>query len=321
MEQSLINRVLVATDFSDCATQALDYASFLAKAHGAPVDILHVTELLPDMDPTGRAAGLYVDERRRMVEGLLQQVVEGFAERGVSARARQRVGVPSQQINEAASYCGADLVVLGSYGRSGLADLALGSTAERVIRSAPCPVFTVRPTSLDPGSSGGQLRTPDPSVRHILAPMDFSDCALEALDYATQLATQFHADMTILHVMEPVYYDLELGSGHIQEEPAKREEAAARLTDLANKLGRAGVTIKTQVRGGMAPDAIVAAAYQIPTGVILMGTHGRRGPTRVANGSVAEAVLRQAPCPVVTLRGLPLENMDRLVSSFARHGP
>lgn len=315
MDQPLINRVLVATDFSDCATHALDYAGFLAKAHAAPVDILHVTELLPDMDPAGPAADLYFKERRLIADGLLQQLVDRYAETGVPAQSRQRLGIPSQQINQVAGECGVDLVVLGSHGRSDLADLALGSTAERVVRGAPCPVFTVRAKPQYRTSTGDQPRTPSPCVRHILSPVDFSDCALEALDYATQLAAQLHADLTILHVMEPVYYDLELGSGHIMEEPAKRKEAEERLDDLTDKLASSGLDINTHVRGGVAPDAIVAAAYHIPTDLIVMGTHGRRGLSRFSSGSVAEAVLRQAPCPVVTLRGLPLGMQDRLVSS------
>ena len=315
MDQPLINRVLVATDFSDCATQALDYAGFLAKAHAAPVDILHVTELSPDMDATAPGTDLYFDERRRIADGLLQQLVDRYAERGVPAQFRQRLGIPSQQISQAASECGADLLVLGSHGRSGLTDLALGSTAERVVRSAPCPVFMVRETPQYRVSAGDQPRTPNPDVRHILAPVDFSNCALEALDYATQLAAQLHSDLTILHVMEPVYYDLELGTGQIMEEPAKRREAEERLIDLAGKLVSSGLDIRTHVRGGVASDAIVAAAYHIPTDLIVMGTHGRRGLSRCSSGSVAEAVLRQAPCPVVTLRALPLAKQDRLVSS------
>jgi nucleotide-binding universal stress UspA family protein len=145
--------------------------------------------------------------------------------------------------------------------------------------------------------------------------VDFSECALEALDYATQLAAQLHADLTILHVVEPIYYDLELGSGQIMEEPAKRKEAEERLADLANKLVSSGPEIRTHVRGGMAPDAIVAAAYHLPTDLIVMGTHGRRGLSKFSSGSVAEAVLRQAPCPVVTLKGLPIGKQHRLVSS------
>jgi nucleotide-binding universal stress UspA family protein len=320
MDRPLINRVLVATDFSDCATHALDYAGFLAKAHAAPLDILHVTEALPDMDPAGPAADLYFTERRRTADGLLQQVVDRYAKRGVPAQCRQRLGIPSQQINQAASECGADLVVLGSHGKSELADLGLGSTAERVVRGAPCPVFTVRAKPEYWSSTGDQPRTPSPSVRHILAPVDFSDCSLEALDYATQLASQLHADMTILHVMEPVYYDLELGSGQIMEEPVKRKESEERLAALADKLASSGLDINTHVRGGVAPDAIVAAAYHIPTDLIVMGTHGRRGLSRFSSGSVAEAVLRQAPCPVVTLRGFSLAKKDRLVSFCVGEG-
>jgi nucleotide-binding universal stress UspA family protein len=248
---------------------------------------------------------------------LLEELVDRSAKAGVVARSRQRLGIPSQEITGAAVECGADLVILGSQGRSGLADIALGSTADRVIRGAscPCPVVTVRALPEYRSCAGDPSKKAPPALHHILAPVDFSECALEALDYAVLLAAQFQADVTVVHVMQPIYYDLELGSGQITDEPAKKERAEERLTDLAGRLAPAGVTVETHIRGGVASDSIIAAAYHIGADLIVMGTHGRRGLTKLFSGSVAEAVLRQAPCPVLTLRSLPLGDYRRLVSA------
>jgi nucleotide-binding universal stress UspA family protein len=320
MAVPIIKRVLTATDLSDSANQALDYAGFFAKTFSVPLDILHVTELLPDMDAADVEADVYFTERRKMAQGSLEELVEHSAAAGVVTRFKHRLGIPSQEITKTAAECGVDLIVLGSQGRSGLADIALGSTADRVVRGASCPVVTVRALPEYGRCTGDRSKKTPPAIHHILAPVDFSKCSLEALDYAALLAAQFRADLTVVHVLQPIYYNLELGSGQVMDEPAKRERAEERLTDLAGRLAPAGVTVKTHIRGGVACDSILAAASHITADLIVMGTHGRRTWTKSYSGSVAEAVLRQAPCPVLTLRSLPAGDYPRLVSALESTG-
>jgi hypothetical protein len=94
MTQPAIKRILLATDFSGCAEQALEYAAFLGNACPAPVDILHVVEILPDLHPADVLAERYFDQCRKQAEKPLDELVQRLTSRGVTARWRQRFGVP-----------------------------------------------------------------------------------------------------------------------------------------------------------------------------------------------------------------------------------
>ena len=310
MTQPVIKRILLGTDFSECADQALEHAAFLGKACPAAVEILHVVEILPDLHPDDVLAERYFDQRRKQAEKPLDELVRRLASVGVTARWRQRFGVPSRQINLAAEELGADLVTLGAYGRTGLTEVLLGSTAERVVQAGPCPVLTVHPVSTP-------RHTPS-TVRHVLAAVDFSLCSLDALDYATLLAKQFGAMLTIMHVMEPVLPGRESGGDVPALVRDQREDAASRLTDLSQELRSQGLAVETVVGRGIAAEAILAETAAREGDLIVMGTRGRRGLTSLIGGSVAEGVLRQATVPVLTVKRLHVPPAARCLSSAIR---
>lgn len=310
MTQPVIKRILMATDFSGCADQALDYAAFLGKACPAAVEILHVVEILPDLHPDDVLAERYFDQRRKQAEKPLDELVRRLASVGVTARWRQRFGVPSRQINLAAEELGADLVTLGAFGRTGLTEVLLGSTAERVVQAGPCPVLTVHPVSTP--------RHTLSTVRHVLAPVDFSLCSLDALDYATLLAKQFGAMLTIMHVMEPVLPGRESGWDVPALVRDQREDTASRLTDLSQELRSQGLAVETVVGRGIAAEAILAETAAREGDLIVMSTRGRRGLTSLIGGSVAEGVLRQATVPVLTVKRLHVPPAARCLSSAIR---
>ncbi len=297
-----IRRILVATDFSECAARALDYAAFLARAYSAQLELLHVVEVLPGSDLDSVAANHYFERCRKQAARPLDEQATYLAEVGLAAKWRVRLGIPSQQINAAATDCEADLVVLGTHGRTGLVEIALGSTAERVVRGAPCPVLTVRSVQDHHRLVGNHGAGAAPAIGHILTPVDFSPCSLEALDYATEIAQVFRAPITILHVIEPIFYDLDVALGHIVQEREKREQAESQLSELVDRLKPRGLSMQTAVRGGITADSILAGAQGQRCNLIVMGTHGRRGLSQLRTGSIAEAVLRRAQCPVLTVK-------------------
>lgn len=143
-----ITRILVPTDFSVQADAALTYAIGLASKFGATVTLVHVFD-----DPFG-AGGVYSGEympipaemRDEMLADLRRRLAEAVARGGHSEVTTQLlVGPIAKTIVGAAREHGADLIVMGTHGRSAVAHLLLGSVAERVVRTAPCPVLTVRP--------------------------------------------------------------------------------------------------------------------------------------------------------------------------------
>jgi nucleotide-binding universal stress UspA family protein len=141
-----IKRILAPSDFSDCSRISLRYALSLARQHSAALDILHVVPSpvyglgeygLPDYAPL----------QKQLEEGSLRELREILAQeipQGIPASALIRTGSAPQEIVEVAKSQGTDLIVISTHGHSGLKHVLLGSTAERVVRHASCPVLVVR---------------------------------------------------------------------------------------------------------------------------------------------------------------------------------
>jgi universal stress protein A len=136
-----LKRILVPVDFSDCSKKALQYAIPYAKQFSAELTLLSVVEpypAVPEMAPTDFET---IGDTRRELERLCQTVPNA-----VRARTLLRTGAPSTEIADAAADIGADLIIIATHGRKGLSRMVLGSTAEKVVRHAPCPVLIVRET-------------------------------------------------------------------------------------------------------------------------------------------------------------------------------
>jgi nucleotide-binding universal stress UspA family protein len=303
MIPSMVKQILFATDFSECAGKAGNHAVFLAKAYEASLYVVHVAES-PLWYGSNAATMLYLEQARQDGERQLAVVEQELTDSGVTAvEVRQPAGIPSEEIKNAARDIGADLVVVGTRGRTGLEAILLGSTAERVIKDAPCPVLAV------PATPGPRLT---PSLQHVMAALDFSSPSLDAVEYAIQVANQFGAKMTLIHVVEPIYYE-ELGRQSVEPQWEKWVNWRAQLEQLAGTVSSFGLATEAIIRGGMPAESIVDCAKKQGCDFIVMGTHGRRGWSRFRFGSVAEAVLRQAPCPVLTVKSPKFEPGHRRV--------
>lgn len=144
-----IRRILAPTDFSDASTPVIRYAAEMAEKFAAELILLHVVQdlalVLPDAVmptplPTPDLAQLIDSAKTALNNVITCQKLERL-----KSRTEVRVGSPAAEIDAAAKDLQADLLCIGTHGRSGLAHLLLGSVAERVIRHAPCPVLTIRP--------------------------------------------------------------------------------------------------------------------------------------------------------------------------------
>jgi nucleotide-binding universal stress UspA family protein len=143
-----ITRILVPTDFSIAADAALEYAFDVAERFGASIKVLHVLD-----DPfrhQGLSAEAYIPEAAALNKAVLEDARERLRHRAVPRSARVPVetevlfGHGARTIAEYAAGHGIDLIVMGTHGRTGFAHLMVGSVAERMVRTAPCPVLTVR---------------------------------------------------------------------------------------------------------------------------------------------------------------------------------
>jgi nucleotide-binding universal stress UspA family protein len=143
-------------------------------------------------------------------------------------------------------------------------------------------------------------------IKRMLVPTDFSPASDIAFEYGLDLATREGATMHVAHVLDESSFATAYPDGFYAELPGLRaqllHEAEKRLAALADRCRSAGVQTTTEVLIGRTAPAIVEAASDWEADVIVMGTHGRSGFAHLVLGSIAERVLRTAPCPVLTVR-------------------
>jgi nucleotide-binding universal stress UspA family protein len=294
-------RLLLATDGSQGSAVAEDYAFALAQSWGASLTVMNVLECPPGLDPENPVNQLYLTELMKQATSKLVALKARAVDRGISVHTRIATGIPSEEVLSVATGEDPDLIVVGTRGKTGLAHVLLGSTAERIIRGAPCPVLAAR--------AAGQGREPVENSRRgpadlerILVAVDFSDCSLDALEYAALVAQRSKASLTLLHVLEPISYGLDFTLPHRATRESIKAGHTKRLSDLVSALTTAGVPSEFLILGGLPTDSILDAARTQTADLIVMGTHGRRGLSHALFGSIAESVLRKSSCPVLMVR-------------------
>jgi len=292
-------RIIFATDFSKPAERAYVYAVKLAKTLHAQAVIVNVLQGPPGLDREFPVNTLFLKQLQEESDREMVNVVK-LAERDALAHeTRQVYGVPADCIDKVAKETAAALIVVGTHGHRGWNRLLLGSTAEAVVREAPCPVLTVRM----PAEEKFTARPPSVSIDRLLVPIDFSVCAQEALEYAATLAKQLGVKVRLVHAMEEAAYPLDFALFGVSEEAALRGRIEAKLQELVSALRADGIAADCVQEAGTPFDVIMRQAKDhCASGVIVMGTHGRRGLNRLALGSVAEYVVRHAACPVFTVK-------------------
>jgi universal stress protein A len=139
-----VQKILVAVDFSDYSRAALNYAAFLAESFGAKLTLVHAVE--PYVYPEDLSAGFTleeIDERWMQKQQEKLETLKQTIKNGIPAKVIVTMGTAWNRIVGLAKSCCADLIVVGTHGRTGLKHVLLGSTAERVVRHATCPVLVV----------------------------------------------------------------------------------------------------------------------------------------------------------------------------------
>jgi nucleotide-binding universal stress UspA family protein len=145
------------------------------------------------------------------------------------------------------------------------------------------------------------------TIKRILVPVDFSPHSVSALDYAAQFAKPFKAELMLLHVVEPIYYTVPDFTGGAAASMAtvieeQRQSARSELIRIERDCTKRRIKVRTLLQTGVAAyQAIVSSAKRLKADMIIMATHGRTGLTHLLMGSVAEHVVRAAPCPVLTI--------------------
>ena len=302
-----IRNILVPIDFSQSSLRTLEWALPLLKQFGANLHLVHVFP--PDYPLASMAAmPLVVPEITvgKRVRRHLKDVAEQYSVPLERGNIHARRGRPFEEICRLARERNIDLIVTCSRGLTGLKHLVLGSTAERVVRYSPCPVLVVRPTDAKQKTSpNGKGTRPGLSVRKILVPIDFSECAMKGLAYAKALAGKFGSKLVLLHSVAPSYYVTNDEYARY-DFPLLMQQAEKAARDQLGELVEKGdwdgvIEVETSLQTGHPGDQICSRAVDHRADLIVTSTHGRTGLKHVFIGSTAEYVVRNAPCPVIVV--------------------
>jgi nucleotide-binding universal stress UspA family protein len=299
-----VANVLFAADFSPASEAALPYAAAICRHFGAT---LHLAHVLSDAGLLMMSGGIdyismgtiYEDshtEAREKLERIATRVGE------MPHRCYVRHGAIWNSLAEIIKENEIDLIVLGTHGRGGFGKLLLGSVAENILRHAPCPVLTVGPQV----SGHAKLRALEGShrdvapvdleLRKILFATNFSPNAARAARAALRLTHEFHARLTLLHVIENY---TKLGS-----RPERMQEGLRRLHQLIPGNAALQYEPETVLEFGSASENILRIAGEREADMIVLGARPavEVGSTHLP-WSTAHHVLARAHCPVLTVRG------------------
>jgi nucleotide-binding universal stress UspA family protein len=297
-----IKHILCPVDFSECSRQAFDQAVAIARRHGADVTVLHVLpepSAVPALPYGPEGPGPFGFETVTRDRALAE--LKRFLATDHGAPVHYEIAESPnvyKEILQQTSRTAADLVVMGTHGRSGFDYLILGSVAEKTLRTSPVPVLIVPPLMPE------GLPVDRGPVRSVLCAVDFSQDSARAVEYAVSIVRRAAGRLTLLHAVEPIPlgYDPKAGTGFDVEgyERGLAESARAQLQTFAPDAADLG-ELEAIVSRGKAYQQILRVATERQADLIVLGVHGRHALDRLVFGSTAEHLVRRSTCPVLAI--------------------
>ena len=284
-----IKRILCPIDLTSDADSALQYAVTLSRTYEAKLYVCHCVESLEQIDEAGTLTKIYEDTIRNQTSDATSV--------SVLTEAVVMEGDPTSMIALAATERNIDLIVMRSRRRP-IAAALLGSTAEAVCRTAPCPVLVIH-------HNEREWVTADASeikLKRILVAHDFSNDAEIALKYGSSLAQEYQAELHLVHVL-PVTLSPALTRLPIALEAAYQRASLQLRNSIPEELSL-WCNVKQTVLTGQPYREILNYAEENQIDLICIGIHGAGFSMRALFGSNTDRVLRQSPCPVLITRPL-----------------
>jgi nucleotide-binding universal stress UspA family protein len=268
-----IKKILVSLDGSPASESVFPAIMPFVRAYAPEVAVLYVFE-----DP----------EASYMPPARIAKACSALRRTNVNAYLELRDGAPAEEIIRAAREKKADLIALSTHGRSGAMRLVAGSVAEEVLRRADVPVLVTRPSTAIRES------------RRIVVALDGSDRSEAILPDVERLALKLDAEVHVIRVAQIV---IAAGMGEVPV-ALPPEDPMPYLKGVVRRLEAAGLKATAVALEGGSAEAILRYVEEASASLLCMATHGRSGLTRLMLGSVAEEVLRKAPCPVLLRRSV-----------------
>jgi len=299
--------ILVATDFSEASRRALIDALVLAAENHAQVSLVHVVQ--HDRQYAALENPPELDLERIYAEQRIKQFVNDLAPEQKVATTLVTHGPVAAAVAGVIEEQAADLLVIGTRGRSGLQKLALGSVAEELLRVAPCPVMTIGPRADIAAITRG------PGFHTILFATDFGKGSAKALPFALALAQGQQSKLIMLHMIPPMpatssslsaYAPASAAADEVEEwEGTARMRAIKELREcLPTETGLAQAP-EFVVGTDFLAEGILTAVSQFKVDLIVMGAYRAASPWMAAHipWAAVHEVVRNATCPVLTVAG------------------
>jgi nucleotide-binding universal stress UspA family protein len=287
-----LKNILFLTDFSEPSEAALPFAVAIAREFGATVHALHVLLPEPYVYTAPETVAVVIEAQEENAQAEMQRVegqLEGLPHEVTVARG---AGVwPA--LEQAIAGCSADLIVLGTHGRTGAEKLLLGSVAEEIFRRAQVPVLTIGPWARKGIHNGAHFH-------RVLFATDFTPDSLAAVPYAISLAQENQARLILLHVTRPRDPDAE----YRPDEPSVAN-ALYELHELVPKDAELWCRPEAVLEYGEPATRILEAAMDRNADLIVLGVRnaaGHLGAATHLERTVAHKIVAHAHCPVLTVR-------------------
>lgn len=295
-----IKTIVCTTDFSDFSNRAIPFGVALAREFGAKLYLCHVIDLSSvAMYGEGFSDPLMLESK--ITDYAHKHLQDLIGDAGIAWESLTSVGHTADEIALIAKEKGADLVVSATHGRSGLKRLILGSVTERLMRTLPCPMYIVRSLERD-------LAAPvmaEMKLKRILVGCDFSADSDLAVQYGISLAQEFQTELHLAHVLEPrVYKDMltQTAGGGDSGREGLREKLTQKLKSMVPEEARQWCTPETLLLAGHPSDELTKYAVVNDMDLIVLGVRGHSVMESLLVGSTTDRVVRQAPCPVLSVR-------------------
>ncbi len=293
-------RILCPVDFSDASRAALESTLMLARWYDSTVFVPYVVQIaLPPAPFTPNAPLALTPAQQEEAASHLAAFVAECGPGDVPVTTSVHVGSAVAEILRQAASLPADLIVLGTHGRGGFEHLLMGSVTERVLRKAACPVYTIR------ADAHQRPRTPPAPFVRILCAVDFSPASLNGLEHALSLAQESGGRLALVCAQDwpfDVRSAETFGADAARYQRQIHERAARELSAVIPAEARTWCEIDEMVVIGRPHEVILQAARDLGADLIVIGAHARAGLNLHLLGSTTDHVVREAACPVLTVR-------------------
>jgi nucleotide-binding universal stress UspA family protein len=294
MKALRIKQILFATDFLESSRLALDYAVALAHHYRAKVILLHAIELSPPAEEA-EVISARPSLSRQAAHRRLEAFAAGLRRTELEVQTHLGDGTPCQVILDAVKALQPDLLVLGVHGiHRGVNHLLIGSNTEKILLNVSCPTLSVGAHVL----AGIDL---DLHLKKILYCSDFTPEAAAAVPYALHLGKDFNVPVEVCHLSPAPY---EHGS---QTATKIAEKYCDALRKMSPETAEVWCKPSFQLKHGFTLDQILKRAETEATGLIVLGVHAQTQLGRHLHTSFAYQLLTRAVCPVLTIRGSPVD--------------